>query len=285
MSDVFISYAYEDRPVVAQLVAVFEQHGVDVWWDRSIQPGRAFDDAIEAALDAAKCVVVVWSRHSVKSRWVRAEAAEGERRSILIPVQIESAMLPLEFRRLQTPQLIGWTGASQHPELLTLLRAIREVLGTAHDSTQLPSPAPAAMAMESQRKSPLEQPSGTPKAIGAWRYVAVFLFLAFGLWFLGLLFQLEAVRWVMIILVGVYLCWLYVIKSGGMVPGHHRSWVSEAKRASQYLGVFLPFAFVLWFFGPFVVLGDLRLIESPEARGIVIAFLAVCLAGLFVYRR
>jgi hypothetical protein len=102
----------------------------------------------------AKCVVVVWSRHSVKSRWVRAEAAEGERRSILIPVQIESAMLPLEFRRLQTPQLIGWTGASQHPELLTLLRAIREVLGTAHDSTQLPSPAPAAMAMESQRKSP-----------------------------------------------------------------------------------------------------------------------------------
>src|SRR5262249_33115455 len=39
-----------------------------------------FDPAIERALAAASCVMVVWTRHSVRSRWVLTEAAEGHKR-------------------------------------------------------------------------------------------------------------------------------------------------------------------------------------------------------------
>lgn len=50
-----------------------------------------FDEVIEEALGAAKCVVVLWSKSSASSDWVKGEAAEGLRRKILVPVRIDSA--------------------------------------------------------------------------------------------------------------------------------------------------------------------------------------------------
>jgi len=38
---------------------------------------------IEAALDAARCVIVLWWKESVKAHWVLTEAEEGRRRGIL----------------------------------------------------------------------------------------------------------------------------------------------------------------------------------------------------------
>jgi hypothetical protein len=32
-----------------------------VWWDRTILPGRTFDQVIEEALAATRCMIVVWS--------------------------------------------------------------------------------------------------------------------------------------------------------------------------------------------------------------------------------
>ena len=37
MSDIFISYAREDRPRVEHLAAAFEQRGWAVWWDPDIR--------------------------------------------------------------------------------------------------------------------------------------------------------------------------------------------------------------------------------------------------------
>ena len=101
MSDLFISYSSRDRAIVATLVEYLERAGFSVWWDRHIDTGTAFDRDIEAALDAAKCVVVVWSQDSVQSDWVRAEANEGLSRGILVPVLIDDTRPPLIFRSLQ----------------------------------------------------------------------------------------------------------------------------------------------------------------------------------------
>jgi hypothetical protein len=86
MSDIFISYASEDRQRVAPLAMALGKQGWSVWWDRSINAGRSFDEVIEAELAAARIVVVAWSRDSVQSRWVRAEAQEGLDHNKLIPV-------------------------------------------------------------------------------------------------------------------------------------------------------------------------------------------------------
>lgn len=77
-----------------------EQQGWSVWWDRNIPPGRTFDQVIEEAIDTAKCLLVLWSKESVASEWVKTEAAEGARRRILGPVLIDEVAIPLEFRRI-----------------------------------------------------------------------------------------------------------------------------------------------------------------------------------------
>ena len=110
MSDIFISYASEDRPRARMLAKTLEARGWSVWWDRTIPAGSNFDDVIESALEEAKCVVVIWSTHSVGSRWVRTEAAEGAERGILIPVLVEDTQIPLAFRRLHTENLTDWDG-------------------------------------------------------------------------------------------------------------------------------------------------------------------------------
>ena len=126
MSDIFISYAREDRDKAKALAELFQHQGWSVWWDRNIPPGRSFDEVIEEALVAAKCVVVLWSKNSASSDWVKGEAAEALQRKILVPGRIDSANVPLEFRRLQTVDLSGWKGDAEHPELGGLLEAVAE---------------------------------------------------------------------------------------------------------------------------------------------------------------
>ena len=92
MVDVFVSYASEDRERVKPFVAALQSHGRSVWWDRQIDAGTAFDREIEKAIDEAACIVVVWSRQSVESEWVRTEANEGLERNCLVPISIEDVL-------------------------------------------------------------------------------------------------------------------------------------------------------------------------------------------------
>jgi len=73
MADVFVSYARSDKARVAPLVGAIVAQGWTVWWDPEITPGQEFDDMIEAEIEAAKAVMVVWTPTSVASRWVRGE--------------------------------------------------------------------------------------------------------------------------------------------------------------------------------------------------------------------
>src|SRR6188508_2064980 len=79
LGKVFVSYTHEDRAKAKVLADGLSARGWSVWWDRTIPPGRTFDEVIEEALDDAQCVVVLWSTTSIASNWVRAEAAEGAR--------------------------------------------------------------------------------------------------------------------------------------------------------------------------------------------------------------
>jgi hypothetical protein len=117
MSDIFISYASADRERAKLVSGTLDRRGWSVWWDRTIPPGKEYDEVIEKALDSAKCVVVLWSNVSVASSWVKTEAAEAMRRKILVPALIDEVKIPLEFRRLQAADLSHWQGEASHPEL------------------------------------------------------------------------------------------------------------------------------------------------------------------------
>lgn len=127
MSDIFLSYASEDVARASQLAHALSLHGWSVWWDRSILPGTIFDTVIEAELSAAKCVIVLWTFNSVKSRWVRAEAGEALEKGRLIPVLLDDAVIPLVFRQVQAASLIGWDGDDAHAGFQHLLKALSSV--------------------------------------------------------------------------------------------------------------------------------------------------------------
>jgi len=110
MTDIFISYASEDRERARTLASALEGRGWSVWWDRKIVAGQSFDQVIERELYTAKSVVVLWSNDSISSEWVKNEAAAAAERSVLVPALIDNVKLPLEFRRKQTADLIGWVG-------------------------------------------------------------------------------------------------------------------------------------------------------------------------------
>jgi hypothetical protein len=129
MSDIFLSYKSEDKERAQIIAEALELKGYSVWWDRIIPPGRRFSQVIQEELDAAKCVVVLWSKESVKSEWVETEASEGNRRRILIPVMIDDVLPPLAFRMIEAAKLMDWDGTSDHEEFDLLLESIAGILG------------------------------------------------------------------------------------------------------------------------------------------------------------
>jgi hypothetical protein len=129
MTDIFLSYAKEDRERASNLATALQAVGWSVWWDRNIQVGQAFDQVIEHALDSAKCVVVLWSKYSISSEWVKNEAASAAERGKLVPALIDDVRMPLEFRRKQTANLIGWEQDPSDPGFQALCGGIAAAAG------------------------------------------------------------------------------------------------------------------------------------------------------------
>jgi hypothetical protein len=124
LADIFLSYASEDRERARLVAQLLEGQSLTVWWDRKIPAGVAYDEVIEREIGAAKYVVVLWSIRSIKSEWVKNEAASAVEQEKLIPVQIDDIKLPLEFRRRQTLNLSGWSGDASDTRLESLFEAL-----------------------------------------------------------------------------------------------------------------------------------------------------------------
>ena len=132
---------------VRPLADALSGHGWSVWWDRQIQAGRTFDQVIAEALASARCVVVVWSRDSVASSWVREEADEGRKRGVLIPVLIDEISPPLGFGRIQAARMIEWDGDPESEAFQKLVADITAVI----DAPSARDPAPETAAPKGAR--------------------------------------------------------------------------------------------------------------------------------------
>ncbi len=97
--------------------------------DPHLQAGEVFDDVIETALQEAKCVFVIWSKRSVESLYIKAEARYALNRCKLVPVAIEVVDLPFRFEDIHTPQLLEWDGSESNPVFQNIVRDITAILG------------------------------------------------------------------------------------------------------------------------------------------------------------
>ena len=128
MAKVFLSYDHEDQRRAALIASALEKAGHSVWWDREISGGAEYNSAIETAVEDADVVVVLWSERSVRSAWVRDEAAEGREAGKLVPVALDATKPPMGFRQFQTIDLSGSRGLPGKP-LEQLLKTIEKMAG------------------------------------------------------------------------------------------------------------------------------------------------------------
>ena len=144
MGRIFLSYAREDRASAECLARVLEGAGHSVWWDRHIDSGEEFSAEIEAELDKADVVLVAWSSLSVRSRWVRDEAAVGGDTGRLVPVSIDGSLPPMGFRQFQTLGLTGWKGRKSDARTGQLLHAVERRIEESGKESAVPAMPKAA---------------------------------------------------------------------------------------------------------------------------------------------
>lgn len=182
MSNIFLSYAHEDKESARRLANVLESQEWNVFWDIQIPAGKTWRGVIAEKLTAADCLIVLWSKSSIASEWVIEEAETGRQREILIPVFIEEGIEPpLGFRSVQAANLSKWDGTESDETFQLLRNDISAILkspavpldaGTHAPTTTLPTAGPV------QTRKPF------PKWIFIPIAAVVLICVALGLWLL-----------------------------------------------------------------------------------------------------
>lgn len=129
VADVFISYATRDRDRANQFARALLKSKISVWSDPGIPArgaiaNRLKADKIKGELSRAKCVLVLWSRHSVRSVSVRDQANAGHERGVLLPVFVERLDhrdVPSGSGAIPKHDLSSWNGDPKAAEFRTLL--------------------------------------------------------------------------------------------------------------------------------------------------------------------
>lgn len=138
----FLSYTRADIDAARPIISILEDAGFDVWWDGLLEGGVNYLPTTEAALENADCVVVLWSKLSVDSNWVRDEAQSGRERGRLVPVSLDGTMSPLGFRQIQLLDISRWKGDPKAAEMQSVIKAINGLIAL-HDADAPGADSPA----------------------------------------------------------------------------------------------------------------------------------------------
>jgi hypothetical protein len=165
VADVFISYAKEDRAKAQELASFLSEQGRSVFWDRTIVPGEDFSIRIAAEIDAASCVLVLWSAHAIASNWVIDEADVALRMHKLVPALIEPVLPPMGLRRIQTADLsaVSWDRLAADPAATELLQTLNGLLGQRQLPPPLAAPPRSDPGLDHDERSALDQEGARSK--------------------------------------------------------------------------------------------------------------------------
>lgn len=129
MAKIFVSYARSTAELAQLIAATLRTAGHSVWIDDQLLSHRMFSDTIEAELNAADAVVVVWSDEAARSEWVRAEASRARKANKLVQVRFGRSALPMPFDQIHVVDLEGWKGDYEMPAWRAVLASIAAVTG------------------------------------------------------------------------------------------------------------------------------------------------------------
>jgi len=102
--EVFLSHSTRDRRFAERIAQVLRDHGVPVWHSgTNIVGAKQWHDEIGKALQRCDWLVLVLSRHSVKSQWVKRELLYA-----LNDARYDNRIVPVSFKACSHMDL-SWT--------------------------------------------------------------------------------------------------------------------------------------------------------------------------------
>jgi hypothetical protein len=196
-TDIFISFASQDRKVASTLCTSLENRGFNCWIaTRDILPGENFQTSIVQAIRRAKIMLLVFTANSNNSQEMTKELAiASQQKLIVIPLRVEDVapsdafayefatrqwidlFADWEFALDQLCQRIGnaisYQGARSPAEAKIDESAPQAAPETTEEQKSTPAPGWAARAqyIDTSTEASLDEPSRRPKT---WRWVAAF---------------------------------------------------------------------------------------------------------------
>lgn len=149
----FISYSHADSEFVDALALALTKDGVDVFFDKwDIQPGDSLVDRIfNSGLANARLFIVVVSKDSVDSKWVREELDHAtvkriESKCRVVPVRLGNVAMPAVLETLL--YIKGEEGVE------SVARQIANLYHGIHERPEVASPPPRAVAAKAAAAIP-----------------------------------------------------------------------------------------------------------------------------------
>ncbi|VAW03983.1 Adenylate cyclase [hydrothermal vent metagenome] len=131
MADIFISHARTDRDTVQKLASALEADNFSIWWDQNLESGAEFSADIERELNAAKAVIVCWSKDSIKSQWVKDEATIAVSTDKLKTISLDGTKPPIGYMQYHSLDMSGWKGGRDETVYTELRHAVSTHLDVA----------------------------------------------------------------------------------------------------------------------------------------------------------
>ncbi len=138
MTHLLLSSHPVNRSRVARIVRGLRNSGFTVSWNRELLGKPGWRQKLESQVEAAECVVAVWSQaystggtdtQGVASGEVPLDlASRGKERGVLVAVRIDTSEPPLGFGDVPVLDLTGWRGRIRNRRFQHLVAQIRAVV-------------------------------------------------------------------------------------------------------------------------------------------------------------
>jgi hypothetical protein len=127
MTSIFVSYSRRDQDIARKVVESLETSGYTVSWDERfhIAVGAPLINLLDERCNTATCVLVLWSKSAIESKWVETEASIGMQRRRLLQVTLDGTQPPPVFRNYIYGSLEAWDGTVSHKEFQRIIRGVQ----------------------------------------------------------------------------------------------------------------------------------------------------------------
>ena len=168
MADVFISYKYEDRGTTEKIAGQLRRHALSVWWADEHLQGERVDDIVPGQIADAKAVVVLISRRSIDSSWVRGEVVRAGKKVVAARIDdIAFSEIPTPLLASDIIDLSVWNGRPDDAEFPKLLARCIELKIGQKPVIIKSGPSESSSEGEPRAPTPPPHPIGSTVKIGS----------------------------------------------------------------------------------------------------------------------